>query len=79
MMKIRLSRHARNAMRLWGISEAEVRGVLEKGKPQVDTKSKKPGYFVTLAFGNRIIKVAFAREDDEVFIKTVFPLRKGEE
>ena len=78
-MKIRLSRHAKNAMRLWKISEAEVREVLEKGKPQVDTKSEKPGFFVTLALGNRIIKVAFAREDDEVFVKTVFPLRTGGE
>ena len=45
----------------------------------MDTKSKKPGFFVTLALGNRIIKVAFAREDDEVFVKTVFPLRTGGE
>ena len=79
LMKIRFSRHAKNAMRLWGISEAEVREVLEKGKPELDPKSEKLGFFVTIALGSRVIKVAFAKENGDVFVKTVFPLRKVEE
>lgn len=77
-MTLRYSRHARNQMRLWKISEAEIMEVLDKAEPRPDLKSRgQSGLFAALPVGGRIIKIAFAREESVVFVKTVFPLRKG--
>lgn len=69
-------------MRLYSITEREVERVLTEGKIQPDPKSPdKAGFFSTLKLGEKVFKVAFAREDDDIFVKTVYPLRKdnGEE
>ena len=73
-MKIRYSRHARNQMRLWKISRVEIMEVLDKAGAQPDHRSRG-GFFATLLLADRMIKIAFVKEGDGVFIKTVFPLR----
>ncbi|MBF8266325.1 MAG: hypothetical protein HW384_2189 [Dehalococcoidia bacterium] len=69
-------------MRLYSITEREVESVLTEGKVQPDPKSRdKAGLFSILKLEEKTFKVAFARQGDEIFVKTVYPLRKynGEE
>lgn len=69
-------------MRLYSITEREVERVLTEGKTQPDPKSRdKAGFFSILKLEGKTFKVAFSRKDDEVFVKTVYSLRKenGEE
>ena len=52
--------------------------VLNDAEARIDSKSREQGgLFAELPVGDRILKVAFVRKRETVFIKTVFPLRKG--
>lgn len=74
---MRLSRHARNNMRLYGIHKEEIEQTIQspeqteqEGRYQVASKTF-PG-----RFGDNPLKVVYVIEDDVVVI-TAYPLRKA--
>ena len=75
MMKI--SRHARNNMRLYKISEKDIMSAVES--PDVFTKEENR--MVALKkFRNKFsgypLKVVYEKIEDEIFLLTVYPLKK---
>jgi hypothetical protein len=75
MMKI--SRHARNNMRLYKISERDVMSAVES--PDVSTKEENR--IVAMKrfrgkFSRYPLKVVYEKIENEVFILTAYPLKK---
>src|SRR2546422_6436589 len=74
---MRISRHARNNMRLYGIQEQEVDDAIEVP----DRTEREDRYHVVYKtfhgrFGDKPLKVVYILEDDVVLI-TVYPLRRA--
>ena len=77
-VKIRLSRHVRNNMKLYGILEADVAEAIQKP----DSRDEESGKTVVLKrFSNRFsgfpLKVVYLKEGGEIFIITAYPLKKA--
>lgn len=76
-MKIRLSRHARNNMRLYKITKSDIVNAINKGKQA----KKEGGRFVAVKkfqkrFSGFPLKVVY-KNKDEIFIITAYPLKKA--
>ncbi|MBI5560858.1 MAG: DUF4258 domain-containing protein [Deltaproteobacteria bacterium] len=77
-MGIKLSRHARNNMRLYGILEAEISESIQNP----DHREKEGEKIVVLrSFRRRFygfpLKVVCRKEGNEFFIITAYPLKKS--
>ncbi|MDI6788724.1 MAG: DUF4258 domain-containing protein [Planctomycetota bacterium] len=75
---MRLSRHAKNNMRLYGITEEEIEEVINSP----ERHQYERNYQISLKslsgrFGGLPLKVVFVAEKDEAVIITAYPLRKG--
>lgn len=76
-MRIRPSRHARNNMRLYGILEEDIIDVIQS-PDHIKTEGGKAVAIKKFAdrFSGFPIKVVYI-DDDENFIITAYPLKKG--
>lgn len=77
-MKIRLSRHVRNNMKLYGILEADVTKAIQKP----DSRDEESGKTVVLKrfpdrFSGFSLKVVYSSACGEIFIITAYPLKKS--
>lgn len=73
---MRLSRHAKNNMRLYGVTAADIDQVLE----DPDRRDEEGKYLIAYRqffrrFGNLPLKVVYVMEDEQVIV-SVYPLRK---
>jgi hypothetical protein len=76
MESIRFTRHARNRLRLWKLSEADVTEVLRR--PDRTTPTSHPGR--TNAWkrvGDRWLRVTFTVEGETTVVITVTPRGRG--
>ena len=74
---MRFSRHAKNNMRLYGVTVADIEQVLE----DPDRREEEGKYLVAYRqffrrFGNLPLKVVSVMEDGQVIV-SVYPLRKS--
>lgn len=80
-MKLRLSRHARHHLKLYGIHVKEILEAIESPDADPDAKeveSNKRTAIKRIAgrFSGYPLKVVYERTEDEVFVITVYPLKK---
>ena len=73
---MRVSRHAKNSMRLYGITVADVERVLS----DPDRRDEEGKYLIAYRqffrrFGNAPLKVVYVVEDDTVIV-TAYPLKE---
>jgi len=67
-MSIRISRHAQRQMKWRKITEAEVESTIADPDMQQDSIRGRKNAFKTL--GNRLVKVTYCREGDDIVIVT---------
>jgi hypothetical protein len=67
-MSIRISRHAQRQMKWRKITEAEVESTIAHPDMQQDSIRGRKNAFKTL--GNRLVKVTYCREADDIVIVT---------
>lgn len=74
---MRLSRHVKNNMRLYGIKESEIREAIDSPDKEETEGNKKIAY---KTFPNRFsglpLKVAYVVEGDKIVV-TTYPLKKA--
>lgn len=78
MTKIKFTRHSQNNMRLYNISEDDVRVVINK--PDEAIKQKFRSILlknIKGRFSNMPLKVVLVREKDVTIIITTYPVRKS--
>ncbi len=74
---MRISRHARHNMRLYGIRREEVKVALQEPDRAGHEGERVVAYKVFPGrFGGQPLKVVYTVEDDNVII-TVYPLKRG--
>jgi len=76
---MKLARHARNNMRLYNISQSDVRAVIDSP----DVTEKEGNKIVAIkSFSNRFsgypLKVVYEIIDEEIAVITAYPLKKKE-
>jgi hypothetical protein len=74
---MKISRHARNNMRLYNISERDIIGAVESP----DVSNKEENRMVALKhfqdkFAGYPLKVVYEKVENEIFIVTVYPLKR---
>jgi len=74
---IRITQHAKNNMRLYKITIADIEEVLE----EADARDKEGYRYIALKrikekFGNMPLKVVYMIENEDKIIITAYPLRK---
>ncbi len=77
MKMIKISRHAKNNMRLYKISKDEIQNVIEKPQSLMQEGKK----FIAISklkgkFKERILKVVYVIENDTKIVITIYPLKK---
>ena len=76
-LKIRLSRHAKRRMKLYGILKSDVVRVIQQGE-KVDTDDNKTAFLLSMPFKYKYpLKVVTIRQEDRILIVTAYPLKKG--
>jgi len=74
-MKFKFSRHAKRRMKLYNISQEEVKLVLEKGKQtKLDEKTE---YLYKISKVKYPIKVITENMNNYTYIITAYPLKRG--
>jgi hypothetical protein len=74
---MKISRHARNNMRLYKVSERDIIGAIES--PDVSAKEKNRMVVMKNfqdKFSGYPLKVAYEMVEKEIFIVTVYPLKR---
>lgn len=74
---MKISRHARNNMRLYKVSERDIIGAVES--PDVSTKEENRMVAIKNfqdKFSGYPLKVVYEKVENEIFIVTVYPLKR---
>ncbi len=74
---MKISRHARNNMRLYKVSERDIIGAVES--PDVSTKEENRMVAIKNfqdKFSGYPLKVVYEKVEEEIFIVTVYPLKR---
>ncbi len=75
-MKLRLSRHAKNNMRLYGITQEHIRKAIESPDKSIVEGERQT---VMKAFPKRFsgfpVKVVFVKDNGGILVVTAYPLR----
>ena len=73
--KIIFSRHSKRRMKLYGISEADVKIVLKNGKKElIENRSI---FTLKIRKFKFPLKVVAEREENNIYIITAYPLKRG--
>lgn len=78
MTKIKLTRHAKNNMRLYNISEDDVKTVIDEPDSVIEDKDKVISIkHIENKFANMPLKVVYSGDNDATLIITTYPVRKS--
>ncbi|MFQ5674394.1 MAG: DUF4258 domain-containing protein [bacterium] len=78
MTKIKFTRHAKNNMRLYNISEDDVNAVIDKPDEASEQKDKTISIkHIENRFSNMPLKVVHGRKKEVTIIITTYPVRKS--